>query len=240
MFKAAEMLSAGSSGSLIFKLYEGEISTPVTDNRLVGCIKLRGTEIATGIIRVGDDLVCDYEISDSGRLSVSITVPSVGGTFVGQDFYSRQEGGIDFSSCQIAVQSDAERTLEKIQEIEWRVPDCDLQRARQLLDQAHSSCEDPAADPEATKEASQKIQQARSILSGVRTNNLPRIRQAELDRAVEVFDRTAKEHARPSEQTSFEAMTRTAERSIGQLVRRIRQYPGRNARYYLDHTMASG
>lgn len=214
IFKAAEGLFAGATGALILKLYEGEIPNPVTDNRFVGCFKVRGSDIETGAIRAGDDLVCEYEVADSGRLSIMVSVPSVGGTFVGQDLYSRQEGEMDFSRSQIAVQAEAETTLEKIQQIELRVQDRDLQRARQLLDQAHVLCEDPAADPEATREASQKVQQARSMLSGVRTCHLTVIRQADLDRAVEVFNQLAREHAKTSEEAAFEAMTRTAERLI--------------------------
>jgi len=213
-FKAAEKLSAGGNGALIFKLYEGEIQNPVTDNHHVGCFKVRGSDLETGTIRAGDDLVCDYDVSDSGRLSVVISVPSVGGTFGGQDFYSRQEGQLDFTRCQLAIQAEADATLEKIQQIELRVQTRDLEKVRRLLDQAHDACENPAADPEAIKDASQKVTQARSMLSAVRTEHLPAIRQAELDRAVEVFDQLARQHAKPSEETAFDAMTRTAERLI--------------------------
>lgn len=214
VFKAAEELSAASSGALNFKLWEGEIHNPVTDNRFVGCFKIRGSDIETGSIRAGDDLVCEYEVSDSGRLSIMVSVPSVEGTFVGQDLYSRQEGEVDFTQSQAATQAEAEATLERIQQVELRVQDRDLQRARQLLDQAHVLTALPVADPECAKEASQKVQQARSLLSGVRTNHLTVIRQAELDRAVEIFNQVAREHAKPSEETAFDNMVRTAERLI--------------------------
>ena len=214
LFKAAERLPAGGNGALIFKLYEGEIQNPVTDNSHVGCFKVRGSDIETGAIRAGDDMICDYEVSDSGRLSIMISVPSVGGTFTSQDFYSRQEGQLDFTQCQIAVQAEAETTLEKIQQIELRVQDRDLEKARRLLDQAHDACENPAADPETVKDASQKVHQARSMLSAVRNEHLAVIRQSELDRAVETFNQLAREHAKPSEETAFEAMIRTAERLI--------------------------
>jgi molecular chaperone DnaK len=214
VFKAAERLPAGSNGALIFKLYEGEIQSPVTDNHPVGCFKVRGSDIETGMIRAGDDLVCDYDVSDSGRLSIMISVPSVGGTFVSQNFYSRQEGQLDFTRCQLAIQDEADTTLEKIQQIELRVQDRDLEKARRLLSQAHDVCENPAAEPEAVKDASQKVQQARSMLSAVRTEHLVAIRRAELDRAVEVFGELAREHAKSSEEGAFDAMTRTAERLL--------------------------
>jgi hypothetical protein len=82
-------------------------------------------------------------VSDSGRLSIMVSIPSGAGAFVGQDLYSRQEGQMDFTRSQVAVQAEAETTLEKIQQIELRVQDRDLQRARQLLDQALSSARIP-------------------------------------------------------------------------------------------------
>jgi molecular chaperone DnaK len=214
IFKAAEGIAAGSSGALVFKLYEGEIDNPVTDNRAVGCFKIRGSEIESGAIRAGDDLICEYEVSDSGRLSIMVSIPSVGGTFVSKDLYSRQEGQLDFTRSQLAIQAEAESTLEKIQQIELRLQDRDLERARQYLDQAHVACEDLAADPEATKEAAQNVQRARTLLSGVRANHLSVIRQAELDQTVESFNQFAREHAKASEASAFDTMTRTAERLI--------------------------
>lgn len=47
-FKAAERLSAGSSGALVFKLYEGESENPVSENTHIGCLKIRGSDIESG------------------------------------------------------------------------------------------------------------------------------------------------------------------------------------------------
>jgi molecular chaperone DnaK len=214
VFKAAEGLPASSTGALIFKLYEGEIANCPTDNHFIGSFKLRGVDFETGMIGVGDDLVCDYEVADSGHVSCAVSVPSVGSTIVSGNIYSRQEGQMDFRKCQPRIQDDAEATLQKIQQIELRVHDRELERARRLLDQAHAACENPSADPEALKEASQHVQRARTALSAVRLQHLPKIRQAELDRAVQVFHEVAREHAKPAEETAFDAMTRTAERLV--------------------------
>jgi molecular chaperone DnaK len=143
-----------------------------------------------------------------------ISAPSVGSTFVGQDFYSRQEGHLDFTQCQIAIQAEAETTLDQIQQIELRVQDRDLERARRLLDDAYDACENPAADPEAIKDASQRVQQARSMVATIRAEHIAAIRASELDRSVQSFDQLAREHAKPSEESAFSAMTRTAERLI--------------------------
>jgi molecular chaperone DnaK len=94
------------------------------------------------------------------------------------------------------------------------VQDRELARARQKLHDAHRLLETSEQDPEAAKDAYQKVLEARSMLSGIRTTYLAAIRQAELDRAVEVFNKVAREDAKPSEESAFDNMIRTAERLI--------------------------
>jgi molecular chaperone DnaK len=78
-------LGAGDSAVPMFKLYEGEIASPVTDNRLVGSLKITGADFESGTIRLGDDLVCEYEVSQSARLSLVVSVPSIGSSFPSDD-----------------------------------------------------------------------------------------------------------------------------------------------------------
>ncbi|MBP5468885.1 MAG: Hsp70 family protein, partial [Candidatus Riflebacteria bacterium] len=87
-FKATETLKAGSRNSLNFKLFEGEIQDPVTDNRDIGTLKIRGTDIK-GVIAAGDELICDYEMLDSGNIILHVSVPSIGETIDSmKNFYS--------------------------------------------------------------------------------------------------------------------------------------------------------
>src|SRR3546814_20756423 len=80
-FLAAEAIKAGSQNSLDFKLLEGEIESPVTDNQWVGELKITGSELEQGVIAKGAELICEYEVSDSGNVRLEVTVPSVGGSF---------------------------------------------------------------------------------------------------------------------------------------------------------------
>src|SRR3546814_6705445 len=52
-FLAAEAIKAGSQNSLDFKLLEGEIESPVTDNQWVGELKITGSELEQGVIAKG-------------------------------------------------------------------------------------------------------------------------------------------------------------------------------------------
>ena len=104
-FKAGEPLEAGTSHSLNFILMEGDIENPITDNRFIGVMKIKGADFDEGVIPIGADLVCDYEMLDAGVISLEVSVPCIGSTFHSdRNFYSRQEGQIDYtisfhSSC---------------------------------------------------------------------------------------------------------------------------------------------
>jgi len=211
-FKAVQELHAGSNCALIFKLYEGEIERPVTDNRFVGCFKITGSQIESGSVKRGDDLICEYEVSESGRLSITITIPSVGGTFIGQDLYSRQESQIDYSEARLSIQAEAEGILSRLQQLELRVKDNDLPRVRQKLDQAQSLCSVGESDPESMKHAAQKVQEARAMLAGIVASHIAIVRQADLDGVMAYFERVSRARARQTEIAAFETMARTAQR----------------------------
>lgn len=213
-FLAGEAIKAGSQNSLDFKIWEGEIASPVTDNRWVGSLKIPGTELEQGVIAKGAELICEYEVSDSGNVTLEVTVPSVGGSFkTGHNLYSRQESGIDYSAAGLRVHEEAERQLARLDDIAEKVDDPQIERAREKLDQAlAASAED--GNPEQSKEAMDRVQDAKKLLAKIREANLKPIRQMELEKVVAFFDEHVREHAKPSEETQFDNAVRSAKRAI--------------------------
>jgi molecular chaperone DnaK len=115
-FKAAESLRAGSTGALNIKIWEGQIEDPICDNRFIGSLSINGSDFDDAVIPAGADLVCEYEILDSGNIILEVSVPTIGGTFhSGRNFYSRQEGQIDFTSASRQILSDVEKLRERVQ-----------------------------------------------------------------------------------------------------------------------------
>lgn len=213
-FLAGEAIKSGSQNSLDFKIWEGEIASPVTDNRWVGSLKIPGTELEQGVIAKGAELICEYEVSDSGNVTLEVTVPSVGGSFnTGHNLYSRQESGIDYSAAGLRVHEEAERQLARLDDIAEKVDDPQIERAREKLDQAlAASAED--GNPEQSKEAMDRVQDAKRLLAKIREANLKPIRQMELDNVVAFFDEHVRQHAKPSEETQFDNAVRSAKRAI--------------------------
>ena len=213
VFKAGESLKARSTGSLNFKLWEGESDEP-SDNRSIGVLKITGHDFDDGVIPAGGDLQCDFEMLDSGNIVLEVSVASIGGTFhSGRNFYSPQEGQMDFSRESARVREEGEGTLQRLEKIDDVVDDPKLEQARwKLAASSHLDPEEP--DTERALEAREGVVAARRLLAQVRKDNLKEIRQLELDSASESFNEHIRQFARPSEEHTFDNLVRTARRSI--------------------------
>ena len=214
IFKAAESLKAGAAGSLNLKLWEGEIEDPITDNRPIGVLKISGSDFDDGVIHAGADLECDYEILDSGLITIKVSVLCIGGTFhSGKNFYSRQEGQLDYTADAAMVVEEGESTLNRIDTINKVVDNPKLKQARKNLEPA-LLLDPEEAETEISQEAMEKVLEARRLLAQVRKEHRKEIRQIEFDGTVSLFDEHVREHARPSEESSFDNLAKTAQRSI--------------------------
>ncbi len=215
-FKACESLRAGSSSSLNFKLWEGEILDPITDNRAIGNLKIKGTDFEDGVIAAGAELICEYEMLDSGTIKLEVSIPSIGASFPShKNFYSSQEGQIDFATASGRILSECDSLMNRVETIEDSdVEDENLEEARRKIEQARELTEDEEGDIEKTQEAQEKLLAAKKDLAKTRKNHLSEIRESELDGCVKLFNDTVREYAKPSECEAFDALHRTAKRSI--------------------------
>ena len=213
IFKAGESLKAGSKGVLNFKLLEGESDAP-SDNRFIGLLKITGSDFDDGVIPAGRDLHCDFEMLDSGNIILEVSVPSIGGTFRSdRNFYSRQEGQIDFSREAARVSEEGNRMRQRLDDIDDVIDDPKLEPARKKL-AAASQLDPDEPDTERVQEAMEGVFEARRLLAQVRKENLKEIRQMELDSTTKSFNEHIRQFARPSEEGAFENLVRTAQRAI--------------------------
>ena len=231
-FRAIESLRAGSTSALHFIIREGEIKNPVSDNRFIGEFSIKGTDFDEGVISQGDELVCEYEVLDSGQVKLSVTVPKIGGSFGdGKNFYSRQEGQVDFTDASKQISEEVELLRAKIESISTKINDPKLDEALHKLDDA-STVGNGEADPETAKQAMDNVQNAKKLLGDVRKANVKEIRQIDLDSVIKYFDDYIREHARTTEASSFDNLARTAQRSIdsngGDFENQLDQMRGRN------------
>ncbi|MCX7164787.1 MAG: Hsp70 family protein [Rhodocyclales bacterium] len=213
-FKAEESLRAGAANSLKFKLWEGGIEDPVTDNRFIGLFEINGTDFSEGVIAKGAELICEYEVLDSGNIILNVTVPSISGAFKSsRSLYSSEAGKTDFTNASKRVEEESERVGERLNEISTKVDDPRLDQARERLSRA-SAIKTGESDPEIAKQAMDDIQEAKKLMALARKEHLKVIRQLELDKAVEFFEANVRKHARPAEASSFDNLGKTAQRAI--------------------------
>lgn len=214
VFRASESLRGGSNGALNFKIWEGEIEEPITDNRFVGVLSIKGADFDQGTIQAGDTLDCEYEILDSGNVVLEVSVSSIGGTFhSGRNFYSRQAGQIDYSSASAQVEEEVHSVSARLDEISGRVDDPKLDQARQKLESA-TAAKDVSNDAESAKQAMDDVLEAKKHIAEVRKRHLKDIRQLDLDNCMGFFNSQLLEFARDTEIKSFQNLARTAQRAI--------------------------
>ena len=215
IFKTIESLKAGSPRSINFKIWEGEIETPIADNRFVGMLKVSGSDFDEGVIPAGADLNCDYKVLDSGQIVLEISVPSIGATFACNlnNFYSRQDGQIDFTNASERIVEESKSTMERLNQISAIVENPKLEKVRKKLTSASNvNPNDP--DTERAQEAMEEVLDAKRLLAQVRKEHLKEFRQQDLDSIREFFEGEIRKDARPNEETAFDNLVRTAQRDI--------------------------
>ncbi|MNU57341.1 Chaperone protein DnaK [compost metagenome] len=213
-FKTEESLKAGSTGSIKFKIWEGEISDPVNDNRFIGMFEIKGSDFDDGVISAGAEMICEYEVLDSGNIMMEVSVPSIGGSFhSGRNFYSRQDGQIDYTKASKLIEEQSVQALQRLEEMASKIDDPRLDQAREKIEQAEL-IKIGESDPETAKQAMDNVQEAKRLMARARKEHLKDIRQLELDKVVEFFDQAVREYARPTEANTFDNLAKTALRAI--------------------------
>jgi molecular chaperone DnaK len=123
--------------------------------------EIKGSDFDDGVIAAGAEMICEYEVGDSGNIMMEVSVPSIGGSFhSGRNFYSRQDGQIDYTQASKLVEEQSEHALQRLDEMESKIDDPRLQQAREKLEQAES-IKSGETDPETAKQAMDNVQEAK-------------------------------------------------------------------------------
>jgi len=211
--KAANSLKAGQAEALRFKLWEGDIDQPVSDNRPIGTFEIKGTDLENGVIAAGSELNLSWQMLESGEIACEVSVPSVGALFHGgRNFYSRQESQIDYSDASRRVAEESEAALQRVSDVSRSISDRNLDAAREKLEQAQTLAETDKS-PEGFKQADDRIQEAKKLLAQARKDHLAEMRALELGNIRAVFE-DIQEYATPNETEQFYKLSETAEREI--------------------------
>jgi molecular chaperone DnaK len=212
-YRAAESLRSGAAGCIRIRLWEGDIADPVQDNLPIGTLKINGSDIEEGVIGAGEKLVLEYEVFDSGTIDLQVSVPAIGALFrSGRNFYSRQDAQIDFTKAAQLLDDLRALTRARLGQMLSKINDARLDQARDKLDSMPDGVRQ--LDPETAKKAMDDMHAVRRLLGQVRQDHLPAMRTVDLNLVVDYFANAARKLARSSEVTSFDNLTKTAQRAI--------------------------
>ena len=212
-FKAGQTIKAGSNDAINIKLWEGNIQSPITDNRFIGVLKIAGTDIDSGVVPTGADIDCEFEMSDSGTITLEASIPCIAASFGNHNFYSRQEGQTNLSDVD-SLAEQGRSVIERINSIAEKVNDPQLENAKKKAELAANIDSQESYDSEDVQKASNELLDAKKLINKTRQANLKVIRQMDLDNCVEFFDEVVRQYAKPAEEHSFDNLARTAQRSI--------------------------
>jgi molecular chaperone DnaK len=209
-YKTTKRISAGSDEFISFKLWEGEISDPIEYNRFIGDIKIDGNSFEYGIIPIGSVIECNYTFNDSGNIEIKITIPSVGITLNGENFYNRLSGQIDFENdCQEII-NDANEVLNKISEINKSTFN---EKLSSLSEKINNYIEKGNLDEEETQSLFELTQESKSCIASFMKDNQSTIWQNKLDENMDFYE-TIKEKATPIQQKQIQSLKNSIESAI--------------------------
>lgn len=182
-YKATERIKAGDpNGALRLKLWEGDITTSITDNKFIGMIKIEGTDLDYGAIRPGDEIEFNYTINEAGSLDVEVSIERLGIVKNEKNFYDSTAAEKDMRSEDTVyeLEDEGDSIIKRIEALEKEVSDTRLDKVRSLAEEAQLLADDPMIDPEKVKKTSDNLLKAKALLEEVRLANQEVIRAEEI------------------------------------------------------------
>ncbi|MDR3293908.1 MAG: hypothetical protein LBT20_07400, partial [Clostridiales bacterium] len=195
-----------------------------------GNIKIDGNSFEYGMIPVGSIIECEYTFSDSGNIEIKITVPSVGITLNGENFYNRLSGQIDFENDSAKILDEAQGVLDKVEEINGNLFDEKLDEAANKL---KAYLEKDTLDAEELQTLFELTQESKRVVASFMKENKAAVWQQELNGQIEEFEALAK-NATPAQlkqvnnlkesiQKAIDANNPTAEKLLNELQKTVAQ-----------------
>lgn len=206
-FRAGQSLAAGSAGALVFTLWEGSIREPIEDNRYIGVYRIPGTCFMQGVIPSGAEIICEYEMNESGTLHLGVSIPCVGVNLSAQNFYSRVDGQTDLQDASGVIR-EANEVLMSTQKMKRSVQDAEIDRVRRMaMDVKAAAGSTP--DGETLQAAYGDLLECRRRMAKLRVKYRAQLRRRDLEYRVSEFE-TEKHSATAYEITAFENLKEEA------------------------------
>ncbi len=207
---AGQILEAGSSNSLNFKLQEID---SMGRRKPMALLRIYGTDFAEGSIPVNTLLNCFYKKSLGGNIEFEVEVDIGGNIKTFDEVLYIDE---DSTPSPVQIFEKGRHTLTRIDHIQKLVgDDPKLEQAKKKIETA-IMLEENESDNEKIMQAHDANLTAQKLLDQVEKDpeNRKKIRQIDFDRVINNFDVNIRQFARSSEALEFDKLADTAQRSI--------------------------
>ena len=213
--RAGQTIRAGSPDSLNFKMWEGEVEDPITDNRFIGYTKIFGDDFDFGVIEEGAEIICRYSVNDAGSVVCDIEVPSIAESFnSGKNFYLHKEGQVDLDNIAGNLSYDGQELLDRIHKVGSIIKNPEdhekLQFAAEIASNAIAANQFEY-DREDLQHLSENLLKAKQDLDRIRRNNLPVIHSYDLKNLLDFYDNTVKKYATRKDEKQYKELFVEAE-----------------------------
>ena len=209
---AGQTLHAGSEEALVFTLWEGGIKDPIEDNRYIGTYRISGKTLPEGTVSAGTEIICEYEMSDSGALRLGVSIPAIGANLQEANFYSRQEGQTVLDD-QPHLLTQVASLEQRVELIKGRMPNSPELLALSAKIAGIRDIAEHSDDPESILKANNDLLECLRALSHIRQAHRREIRLLDLDQVTAKYEHF-KNSASESEQAAFRVCREAALRAV--------------------------
>lgn len=212
-FKSARKLKAHESGALNFELFQVEYPERVDLNLCVGVFRIGGEDLPGGyVIKEGDMIAFDWQMSDSGILQASVTLndgvnPPL--ELKTRRFYAPQAGQISFLDEQglqfaASILKQAEEECGDLAAAAGPDAGPEVKLLHTRLVEQGEILQETGNDPETIRRVTEETRFIRQDIARVGKKHRGAMLQRRLGKMTAVFNRIASAHAEKVERARFD------------------------------------
>ena len=213
-------LKGGSPGSIGFEVFQVEYPERVELNLCVGLLRIEGADLPKNqTLRVGDQIVFDWRMSESGVLQASVSLPASGFSLPAKKFYAPQAAEMSYNGS--TGHAFALALLARAQE-EWgdlaaavgpqAGPEITLLKTR--LDEQGEILEESMDDPDTIRRVCEEARFIRQDTVRLGHKHMAPLLQRQLGKITAAFNRVARNKAEGQEKSTFDDLAAKVQKII--------------------------
>jgi len=213
-------LKGGSPGSIGFEVFQVEYPERVELNLCVGLLRIEGADLPKNqTIRVGDEIVFDWRMNESGVLRASVSLPASGFTLPAKRFYAPQaaEQSYNGSTGHAFALELLARAREEWGDLAAAVgpqagPDISLLKAR--LDEQGEILDESMDDPDTVRRVCEEARFIRQDTVKLGQKHMAALLQRQLGKIMAAFNRVARTKAEAREKRDFDDLAAKVQKIV--------------------------